>query len=384
MLGVDASITVPSILDLRRTPLNLKMQCSLCQKSFEKGMSPGEKAGSYSFLAEQSRRRHLYYCRQKQGATRKRACSNCVRSKTRCDAEIPSCGRCRSKKRTCLYEASISTIPKSITASGTSLRLPEPFAQKLKSQPFFTILASIPHMFKQENRLPPFLHPLQPPTRTMQQCQALVRMYFETPHTTWQLIRMEHERIWFTYNSFDDWELLQASQALLTYALLRMVHKAPTGFDFPLLVSLGEIAKAVGQRSSDTEMFEDPSDNGICFEDWLFRETKRRFAVIFRFMGLLVDITDATTCRTVPGFSVVPLPCKDLLWQKQTPEDWQRAFATQRHCIHGISTDGNLIELEKTARGIISTEADWEPWCAELGELGFMSAMAGSTLKRNG
>jgi hypothetical protein len=33
---------------------------------------------------------------------RQKSCHECARSKSRCDLEVPSCGRCRSRGKTCV------------------------------------------------------------------------------------------------------------------------------------------------------------------------------------------------------------------------------------------------------------------------------------------
>jgi hypothetical protein len=54
-----------------------------------------------------SRNRHVLYCRQKllrQYHSRRKSCTHCRRTKTRCSEVTPQCARCKTKRLKCIYD----------------------------------------------------------------------------------------------------------------------------------------------------------------------------------------------------------------------------------------------------------------------------------------
>ncbi|KAL7269926.1 hypothetical protein RUND412_007380 [Rhizina undulata] len=93
----DFELTSPTIHELLNMPSSSAAEdvrqfaCPICPKAFEK---------------RASRDRHTRRCRQKRledSVPRKKACSQCTQSKTRCDLKLPHCSRCRAKSLQCFY-----------------------------------------------------------------------------------------------------------------------------------------------------------------------------------------------------------------------------------------------------------------------------------------
>lgn len=229
----------------------------------------------------------------------------------------------------------------------------------------------------------PFVHPLQPQSESMQICQRILHAYFDhnPRQSVLECIRKEHERIWFSYQSFSEWELLSAFQALVMYCILRTTFTEPSDFDLPLLLSLKEVMVRLGNLYGMQGALPDTSDRSVhVFEQWIFDETRRRTVIIFRILNLIVDVSDAIPCQLKQGFAVVPLPSKELLWRARNADDWQLPFLSQDYVIHGMSEGGELIKLTSTFAGITTSRRSWESWCAEMGEIGTLVVLSAHLL----
>ncbi|KAF2497815.1 hypothetical protein BU16DRAFT_559543 [Lophium mytilinum] len=218
-------------------------------------------------------------------------------------------------------------------------------------------------------------------------CMSLSRMFAErtagTSKLLWRTIRMEHERLWFQHDSFNNWELLAAVQALMIYALMRIIdgETEHNDFDVPLMISVNSICQRLADRIGGGDYHNIISDQKA-WHDWVFYESRRRFIIIARILNLLVDMGHSLTCSSLPGFILVPLPSKKVLWEAPNEEVWQKEFETTLRAreIFGVTTEGRLVRLVQEMNRITATNAEWEEWYAGSDGFGSLVMLAASLL----
>lgn len=109
----------------------------------QRGASSGSTSGyqcpncGKTFARDDLLRRHL--AREARAAAqpsldRQKSCFECARSKARCDLEVPSCGRCRTRGKTCVYGARSGNPNVRKTARSTSQDYPGEIANATTSQ----------------------------------------------------------------------------------------------------------------------------------------------------------------------------------------------------------------------------------------------------------
>ncbi|KAF2803588.1 uncharacterized protein BDZ99DRAFT_399578 [Mytilinidion resinicola] len=259
------------------------------------------------------------------------------------------------------------------------------------------MFGSFTSMMARKETFPPFIHPRcfsnipgkeHEIPETLVNCMSLSRMFAErTPGTSkllWRTIRMEHERLWFQHDSFDNWELLAAVQALVIYTLMRMVdgETEHNDFDVPLLISVNSICQRLADRIGGGEFKNIMISEQQAWQDWVFYESRRRFVVIARMLNMLVEMGQAVTCSSLPGFALVPLPSKKVLWEAPNEEVWQKEFESTLRAreIFGVTTEGRLVRLMQDMSGITATNAEWEDWYAGSDGFGSLVMLAASLL----
>jgi hypothetical protein len=249
------------------------------------------------------------------------------------------------------------------------------------------MLSSYPRMLG-KGKNPPFVHKTQldsysficPASVAILNCQAILRMFFTSSDRSaaWKLIRLEHERIWFSYEAFQDWELLGAFQSLLVYSILRLAEEPSrdNDFDFPLLISINNIGKELVTRVAGVHLF----DFDMPFDHWIFVEARKRTMLIFGILNLMVHISDAVICTKPTQFAIMTLSAPAAMWDAVDSNEWCPIHddAVRERTTYALSFAGRLMKLlPGQHRGYCAFEAEWEDWLAEQGEIGgLMAAVA--------
>lgn len=301
--------------------------------------------------------------------------------------------------------SSLSTIPPILRTQTFGVRPRDPSKRPIQ-QMVKSIASSYVHMFRHNHTLPPFMHRSQPldtppPNHapSLATCRKLLNQYFATPplarSAIWSQITAESERIWFSHDTFSQWELLASLQSLLFYSILRITQPPNTlggpspDADLPFLICINHVVLALASRIScrcDREILESES---LPHSEWLFFEARRRTIVVYRLLSLLVDISDAIPCIALPRFAVVPLPMPDVLWEADGAEAWRRGLERVRceETLFGMMEDGSLKkmrvvgDLQEPGTGIELYDGEtWEEWYAGTGGLGILVATVAQLL----
>jgi len=217
---------------------------------------------------------------------------------------------------------------------------------------------------------------------------SLSRMFVErTPETSklvWRTIKMEHERLWLEHETFNDWELLAAVQALLIYTLMRLMEGEieHNDFDIPLLLSLNATSQCIATRIGCCDIKKLITSDPRSWHEWVFQESRLRFVIVARIVNMLVDMNQALPCSQLPGFALVPLPSKKVLWEAASEESWKKEFDStlKMREIFGMTTEGQLVRLVLGSGGITATMAEWEEWYAGEDGFGSLIMLAASLL----
>ncbi|KAI1814991.1 hypothetical protein GGS20DRAFT_366811 [Poronia punctata] len=270
----------------------------------------------------------------------------------------------------------------------TSLFSPRPFVRQdhiSLASLAMRHLRSFPFMMLVRGRLPPFINrptcPWGPQDETHRMPQALVNcamlvQSFNSNSATnrnwaWGKIWLEQEKI--------------LAEALLVYCLLRL-SDTPTGhavFDVGMLSTVNLVSQALATSVGQYFDCSLPEDPALAWRDWVFVESRRRTVLIFQILGLLVDISTAVSYLALGGLVLVPLPSTSTLWSTQNFDRWKTEykFWHDSHIVYGLSERGALMKLQGTEDGVVTNEADWEAWSAEVGELGGLVMIIGELLR---
>jgi hypothetical protein len=276
------------------------------------------------------------------------------------------------------------------------------FAHRFEGQPGRDLVALFLSSLLKEYRdgmLPPFVHWSQRPSETQQPinslgtCRLLVCRFFSAlpaeRMNIWPQIQQEAERIWFNHNEFDNWELLGSIQSMLIYTLLRATqartHPPIAGFDLPFLICFNHVSQAMSKIAGTQEQMQAPGSTTVSspdFHTWVLYEARKRIVVMFRLLNMVVDISDAVSCFPLPGFVIIPLPESEAQWCTTDPNEWSSLFSASCNVpsVFGMSTQGQLVKLQKDGVGISRSQVDWSDWCVAGGKLGYALAAAATLL----
>ncbi|KAI2628702.1 hypothetical protein GGR54DRAFT_359440 [Hypoxylon sp. NC1633] len=282
--------------------------------------------------------------------------------------------------------------PFPLQVSGSSIFTPRVFTRpdhRALSTLAFRLLRSYPCMVMQKGSLPPFLSPRVyacaetgdgPPSHALVNCVSSVQAFKSRSKEAdkswiWGRIWFEQERIMAEYSKYDEWELLASLQALLVYCLLRL-EDTPAGheaFDVSLLGTINHISSALAvvvEEHCDWDLPEEPL---AAWRYWIFSESRRRTALLFQILNMLVDISSTISYRSVMGLVLVPLPSPAQMWNTLELETWlacSRASYEAR-TLYGLSEVGTLTRINKNNCSSFQTSvAEWEAWRAEVGDIG--------------
>ncbi|EPE33750.1 hypothetical protein GLAREA_06763 [Glarea lozoyensis ATCC 20868] len=273
-------------------------------------------------------------------------------------------------------------------------------------------LKSYPLMMLRYNTLPPFIHAslvssdvedinMEP----LSNCISMVHMISSGVRGSrmlfWNNVRMECERFSSEYLRMNKWQVLAAMQALSIYVLIRLDEGETdnNNFDFLLITTVIVIAQQFGRTDATCHMQCVGCDNGLesSWREWIFKESRRRMAVVYRVVNMLIYFEPAAMCDMPTDLILAPLPAKKQLWEASDEFAWkvesQREPGIQTS--FGLAADGELVKLGDDrlscsdawvsnqtldARASSRNVGRWEEWCAGIDGFGGLVMLAASLI----
>ncbi|KAL3468537.1 hypothetical protein BJX64DRAFT_246180 [Aspergillus heterothallicus] len=275
--------------------------------------------------------------------------------------------------------------PSQINATNTASAIPSPMAHlprlliprpnpKPGAQRITTL---IQHTLKsyltllQHDALPPFIHPLSVAfDENGSGRQSPLSKSIDWIRTTssestgrqvfWGNVRVECEQLCAEYSKFDKWDLLSAMQALAFYLLVR-IDEGETehnNLDFLLLATVTVLAKqltwdGLGALLPHSQIQNQPNvpseleiDNA--WRSWVVEESRRRLAVIYRIINMLVYFEPAARCDLPKDLVLAPLPAKKQLWEATGASTWKQEVEREpgAQTAFGLAITGELVRFE--------------------------------------
>jgi len=272
------------------------------------------------------------------------------------------------------------------------------------------ILCSYPKMMLDYNTLPPFIHPQwisasssEPFLEPLSNCMSLLGMLSTRARGSaslfWRNVRMECDRLAATYTTFSRPGIIAATQALLLYMLVR-VAEGETEHNNHDAALLGTLTLVLGGLTKEFQ-YESPLKCTLDmsylslesdWNNWIFEESRRRAAVVFRIINMLVNMSPVTTCDSQPGVLIAPLPARKQLWEAGGERQWRKEMqrAPAANVGYALAVSGDLIGLDEYERKSLTmnesletwtslrSKDNWEEWCAGMDGLGAVIMLAAS------
>ncbi|KAL4785911.1 hypothetical protein BJX76DRAFT_150577 [Aspergillus varians] len=291
-------------------------------------------------------------------------------------------------------------------------------------------------MLLRDNALPPFIHPYSvssfgspsqsPPSnaedkaetvpqsnlgyRPLANCIALVQTLGNSSQERsrkpfWANVQVECERLLASDqlpHPLDRWDLLGAIQALSVYVLIRLDEgeTEENNLDFLLLAAVTIIAKQLSGFDAASNMHSALYDENleVSWKEWVFEESRRRTAIIYRIINMLVYFEPPTRCDMPADLILAPLPAKKPLWEAGDGVLWKAEVEREpgiHHTAFGLAATGELVRLDQgrtrgtlhrgdtvlshvvlDAATVSRTPADWEEWCSGMDGFGSLVMLA--------
>ncbi|KAL2852262.1 hypothetical protein BJX68DRAFT_235154 [Aspergillus pseudodeflectus] len=262
----------------------------------------------------------------------------------------------------------ITSLPRLLVPRPT----PKRGAQRATALIQHTLKSYLGHL--RHDTLPPFIHPLSVPadlnksdspnnrTSPLTRCIDWIRKPSSKSTTGqalfWGNVRGECEWLCAEYSKLDRSQLLSAMQAVAFYILLR-IDEGETEYnnlDFLLLATVTVLAKQITWDSLDslhpqpqpyTES-QSPAEVDTAWKEWVFEESRRRLAVIYRIINILVYFEPAARCDLPKDLVFAPLPAKKQLWEALDAAAWKREVDRdpKGQTAFGLVDSGELIKFE--------------------------------------
>lgn len=291
------------------------------------------------------------------------------------------------------------------------------------------ILTAYPMMLRNRGPPPPFIHASMPidnvtayyrPPESLANCESLMRLLGSgdgndaSKRLVWKNIRLECERVHVEvgttitqccvsctklcgqYAIMGRWELLSSMQALLIYTLLRLGEgeTADNNIDRALLSAMWVGVSALNHKIGS---FECQSPFGLSYgtthDDWVFEESRRRWYVVFKCLGMLFTNDGSDGCTLSDSYAIAPLPAKKALWDACDEHDWLLEKSKENDdMVFGLNVSGGMAKL-RTFRGVQESrseimlvrpreltedesEENWKEWCSGMDDLGALIMLA--------
>jgi hypothetical protein len=137
----------------------------------------------------------------------------------------------------------------------------------------------------------------------------------------------------------------------------------------------------------------------ISWKTWIFDESRRRLAILFRILNMLVYFEPATMCSLHPSLILAPLPAKKQLWDASDSSTFKAELdkdsAAQNS--YGLAADGDIIHIGDGVKDLYHTELrygyggvgtasevkkrnGWEEWCSGMDTFGGLVMLAASLI----
>ncbi|KAI0172770.1 hypothetical protein GGR52DRAFT_546009 [Hypoxylon sp. FL1284] len=273
----------------------------------------------------------------------------------------------------------------------------QPGAQRIANLILHT-LKSYPLMMYRYNALPPFIHPsLVTPNaentdmEALTNCISLMHMIGAkgSRKLFWRNVQQECERVSEDYLKFSKWELLAAMQALSIYVLIRLDEGETehNDFDYLLVKAVIVIAQQLSRNDITCHTQCALCNNGLetSWKEWIFRESRRRLAVVYRVVNKLIYFEPAGMCDMPEEFMLAPLPAKKQLWEAGDEFSWKAESQKEPGVQYGLAASGEIVKLEEgrlsCSDAWLSFEssnplpqlretANWEEWCSGIDGFG--------------
>ena len=126
------------------------------------------------------------------------------------------------------------------------------------------------------------------------------------------------------------------------------------------------------------------------WRDWLYEESRRRLAVIYRVINMLVYFDPATMCTLPSDLVLAPLPAKKELWEACDEKSWSLESKKDPagSISFGLARSGGLVRFGNDREGEVlvhssitsvspvRTSANWEEWCSGMDGFGSLIMLA--------
>ncbi|KAF2112792.1 hypothetical protein BDV96DRAFT_497745 [Lophiotrema nucula] len=258
------------------------------------------------------------------------------------------------------------------------------------------IIASFPQMMLRKETFPPFIHSAsydyslgtQALPEVLTDCMGLAQMFAtrtkESNNMFWRAIRMEQEKLYAQHESYSDHEMQAAVQAILIYIMMRLVDGRPEHDDveIPLFHTLNTISMQLSRRIGGDEFKGALRYDEDYWQQWLFQETRRRVVAVARIMNIGFYLDRAISCKSMDGFSLIPLPSKKTLWEATNEQQWRVEYnqLLQDRVIHGLTTEGKLVGLRQANGRVQVHDVEWQKWYASQDGFGILVMLASQLL----
>ncbi|KXJ85731.1 hypothetical protein Micbo1qcDRAFT_209783 [Microdochium bolleyi] len=181
----------------------------------------------------------------------------------------------------------------------------------------------------------------------------------------WRLIRMEQDRLLTEHRKFNKWELLEATQSLVIYMLLRIIdgrRQEYTSHDFMLVASASAICGTMCARYGQFISPDEIMGQMVSWKDWAFYESRRRTATAVSIINAVLHAQIAPVSRNMPEYAVSPAPSPSKLWNADSEKAWESDYAEYLHgnALHGMLRNCDLVDLKKEADAYDDAEEEEE------------------------
>lgn len=133
------------------------------------------------------------------------------------------------------------------------------------------------------------------------------------------------------------------------------------------------------------------------WKQWVFRESRRRLAVLYRVVNMLIYFDPVAMCDLPAEFILAPLPAKRQLWEASDELKWkaERQREPGVRTFYGLTADGEIVKLDEgrlscgdtwlsyhsvNAGTSSRSTADWEEWCSGMDGFGGLVMLAASLI----
>jgi hypothetical protein len=118
------------------------------------------------------------------------------------------------------------------------------------------------------------------------------------------------------------------------------------------------------------------------WQEWVFFESRRRTVNMARIMNIAFTMDHAFSCEAVEGFALIPLPSTKVGWETNDEHVWNAEYdkCHLQRMMYGLSTEGNLVRLSETTKGIERKKEGWKKWLSTQDSFGILVMLASQVL----